>query len=381
MKKPFRVHHLLALLNDYERQHLPLDVFISHYFQAHKALGPKDRAYIAETAYRMIRWRSLLDYICGAPYSWDNRYASYQHFDPGHWLNKAEIPLHVRLSFPKVLFDLFVDSYGVEEATLLCLASNHAAPTTVRINALKTTREEILSRWAPEFSVEPCTFSPYGVNFLKKIAFFSHPDFKAGFFEVQDEGSQLVSALVKAAPGQLVLDYCAGSGGKALAIAPGMDNKGQLFLHDIRPFALEESRKRLRRAGIQNAQIVGHDDPKLKKMKKKMDWVLVDVPCTGTGTMRRNPDMKWKFAQESVDRLVGQQRMIFEKALSFMRPEGCIVYATCSLLKQENEDQLEHFIRTYPLEVVGDVFKSKPVNGGMDGFFGVVLKHKKFEIE
>jgi len=111
-----------------------------------------------------------------------------------------------------------------------------------------------------------------------------------------------------------------------------------------------------------------------QKLKKKMDWVLVDAPCSGTGTLRRNPDMKWKFESQMLTRLVGQQRMIFEKALSFSKPGGYIVYATCSILKQENQQQLEHFLATYPVQLEGEPFQTLPTRGGMDGFFGVVLK-------
>jgi len=153
-----------------------------------------------------------------------------------------------------------------------------------------------------------------------------------------------------------------------------MQNKGQIFVHDVRIHALQDAKKRLRRAGIQNAQIFLAQDPKQKQLKKKMDWVLVDAPCSGTGTLRRNPDMKWKFNLEMVQRLSGQQRTIFEKALSFMKPEGRIVYSTCSVLPQENEEQMHHFMKTYNLKIEGSIFQSFPSEGGMDGFFGVVLK-------
>lgn len=202
------------------------------------------------------------------------------------------------------------------------------------------------------------------------------PEFKKGLFEVQDEGSQLLAALVKAEPGQLVMDYCAGSGGKTLAFAPLMHNKGQIFLHDIRSYALIEARKRLKRAGIQNAQIVLAEDEKLKKLKKKMDWVLVDAPCSGTGTMRRNPDMKWAFTEDTIPRLVGQQRTIFEKALSYLHPQGKIIYATCSLLKEENEEQVTHFLKTYSLKLVAPFFQTKPSKGEMDGFFGAIFEYQ-----
>ena len=184
----------------------------------------------------------------------------------------------------------------------------------------------------------------------------------------------MLAQLIQVKPGQQVLDYCAGSGGKTLAFAPMMQGKGQIYVHDIRPFALQEARKRLKRAGVQNHQILLPTSPHLAKLKKKMNWVLVDTPCSGTGTLRRNPDMKWKFDEEMLARLVGQQRMIFEKALSFLHPNGRIVYATCSLLKEENQAQVNHFLTTYSLAVEDDLFQTLPTLGGMDGFFGVVLK-------
>ena len=136
-----------------------------------------------------------------------------------------------------------------------------------------------------------------------------------------------------------------------------MNNSGQIFCMTSARTRLARRKKALTRAGIQNAQIIQADDTKLKKLKKKMDWVLVDAPCSGTGTLRRNPDMKWKFNLEMLNRLIGQQRTIFEKALSFMKPDGRIIYGTCSLLPQENEQQLDHFIKTYDLKIEGEIFQ------------------------
>ena len=371
----FRDHHLLNLIEGYENQPLPLDLFISHYFRSHKALGSKDRGSIAECIYGMIRWRGLLDYLCKS-LNWEERLKIYKEWNLEELTNGQDIPLHIRLSFPKNLFDQLVHSHGLEKACRLCRINNSPAPTTVRINPLKTTRQDMLNHWNKAYSVAPCLFSDHGITFHQKINFFALPEFKQGLFEIQDEGSQLLAHLVRAEPGQHILDYCAGSGGKTLAFAHKMEEKGQIYLHDIRPAILKECRKRLRRAGIQNAQIMLADDPKLKKLKKRMDWVLVDAPCTGTGTMRRNPDMKWKFSDELLQRLIGQQRTIFEKALSYLKPDGRIVYATCSILKRENQEQVAHFLSTYNLEIEGDIFESLPTDKGMDGFFGAVLKKR-----
>lgn len=377
MQRPYREHHILKLMQAYDQQNLPLDLLMSQYFRANKALGPKDRAEIAEAAYGMMRWQGLLDHLSEKPVSWEKRYHLYAHFHPRNYLARERIPWNVRLSFPKALYERILNSHGEEKGHEICLTCNSPAPTTVRANSLKIDRESLLLRWkAAGFAVSPTPYSSNGIVFFKRVSFFSLPEFKEGLFEVQDEGSQLVADLVKAEPGQLVMDYCAGSGGKTLAFAPKMQNKGQIFLHDVRHGALIDCRKRLRRAGIQNAQVIPAEDAKLKKLKKGMDWVLVDAPCSGTGTLRRNPDMKWKYSDEMLMRLVGQQRMIFEKALSYLSPKGRIVYATCSLLREENQEQTEHFIKTYGLQVEGDPFFSLPSDGGMDGFYGVVLSKK-----
>lgn len=373
IKIPYREHHLFTLLEEYSQQTRPLDLFINHYFRDHASLGSKDRAFITETVYALVRWKGLLDYFCSS-FSWKERYEIFLKIDPYECLQREEIPLATRVSFPQDLFDLLAGNYGVEKAVELCLTCNQPAPTTIRANTLKISRDHLLQRLEKNYDVSPTSFSSEGILFHKKLNFFQLPEFKEGLFEVQDEGSQLLAHLVQVKPGEQVLDYCAGSGGKTLAFAPSMKGKGQIYVHDIRTFALQEARKRLRRADIQNYQIVSPASPHLTKLKKNMDWVLVDAPCSGIGTLRRNPDMKWKFDLTMLKRLIGQQRMIFEKALSFLRPEGRIVYATCSLLKEENQEQVAHFVSTYSLTIEGKFFETFPVPGGMDGFFGVVLK-------
>lgn len=370
MPLPFREYHLLELLSSYEEQKLPLDQLVNNYFRAHKALGSKDRAEIAATLFPLIRWKGLLDSLTPPPATWEKRLKQFRSLDLSRI--HSSLPPHNQVSFPKELFEKLMESYGLEKALLYCRACNGEAPLTVRINPLKTTRDALLRKW-PETA--PCPFSEFGIIFKKRVNLFQLEEFKQGLFEVQDEGSQLLAALVQAKPGDQVLDFCAGSGGKTLAFAHRMEGKGQIYLHDVRLHILQEARKRLQRAGIQNAQIALAKDPKLKKLKRKMDWVLVDAPCSGTGTLRRNPDLKWKFSLEMLKSLTGKQRTIFEQALSFLHPQGKIVYATCSLLPEENEEQIAHFCRTYNLKVSGEIFKSLPSEGGMDAFFGAVLTH------
>lgn len=372
---PFRIYHLHNLLIDYAHQTLPVDLYIHHYFRAHKALGSQDRGFIAETFYGLIRWQGLIDYLTNGSSDWEIRIKTFLDADTKQLSLDPSIPILARISFPKDLFEAIVHSHGMEKAIELCRLCNFPAPTTIRVNTLKTSREYLFALWKDIYDISLCETSSTGIIFHKKINFFSLEEFQKGFFEVQDEGSQILAHLVQVKPGDQVMDYCSGSGGKTLAFAPSMESKGQVFLHDVRPHALLECRKRLKRAGIQNAQIVYAEDVgRLNKLKKRMDWILVDAPCSGTGTLRRNPDMKWKYEPPMLHRLVGLQRQIFERGLSFLKPGGKIVYGTCSLLNEENSQQVEHFIKTYDLQLVGTPFESLPSKGGMDGFFGAVFE-------
>ncbi len=373
----FRIKHLISLLEGYEQQHGPIDYFVSCYFREHKALGSKDRAFISEEVYRLIRWKALIDYFVPES-SWEKKLQWIEAHDPKSFLSDPTIALHVRYSLPEVLLAELIASWGEERAKEIALSCLEQAPTTVRANLLKISRDDLVKRFLSQgFEVAPGERSQSAIHFLKKRNFFTLKEFTDGLFEVQDEGSQLIADLVEAHPFEQVLDFCAGAGGKSLALAHRLGGKGQIFLHDIRLHALYEARKRLKRAGIQNAQILpSTDEQKLKKLKKAMDWVLVDAPCTGCGTLRRNPDMKWKFSREMLERIVSSQRVIFEQALSYVKPGGHIVYATCSILKKENDMQVEHFLKHYPLELVGEPFASLPATGKMDGFFAAKFKKK-----
>ncbi len=371
----FRQNHLLLLLEGYELQKAPIDFYVSCYFRNNKALGSKDRAYISEEVYRLIRWRGLCDYFLEKP-DWKNRIHWLQMGDPKRFFEDDSIPIHIRCSMPQMLLDEIIATWGLEKAKAIALACVEPAPTCIRANLLTTTRDALLERLLKQnFNVSAGVESATAICFHKKENFFSLPEFKEGLFEVQDEGSQLLAQMVQAKPNDHVLDFCAGAGGKTLSFAPALKGKGQIYLHDIRLHALYEARKRLKRAGIQNAQIISHtEEKKLKRLKKTMDWVLVDAPCSGTGTLRRNPDMKWKYTPEMLDRLVSTQRVIFEQALSYVKPGGFIVYATCSILKRENRDQLAHFLAHYPIELLHEPFECVPELGKKDGFFGAVFR-------
>lgn len=371
--KDFRETYLLKILTEFDASSLPLDVFLAKFFRAHKSIGSKDRSFICETLYTLIRWKGLLDHFCEKPITWKKRLDVLKATPVDKLLESSSLPVHIKVSFPKNFFDKIAKPFGEEKAIKFCLNSNTAAPTTIRVNPLKTSREELYALWKDLYPIEPCEKSPLGIMFKKRINFFELSEFKNGFFEIQDEGSQIVASYVQAKPGDHVLDYCAGSGGKTLAFAPLMKESGQIYMYDIRPHALAEAKKRLKRAGIQNAQFL--DKKKLSKrgMLSRMDWILLDVPCSGSGTLRRNPDMKWHFDPSQIEKLVLEQRKIFEEALKYLAPGGKIVYATCSVLPEENDEQIAYFIKKYALKLSGIPFHSFPEKGGMDGFFAATL--------
>ncbi len=350
---PFRDFHIVQILKAFRGESCPLDLFISRYFREHKSLGSSDRAVIAESVYDTVRQWGL----------------------EANYLEVHGLKNNLRGTLPPVLFNLLHKHFGEEGALSLAEELNRRAPTTIRANLLKITRDQLLEKFAGRFAVRPCLYSPAGIVFEEKTNFFTLPEFTDGLFEIQDEASQMVAHQIEAKPGDHVLDYCSGSGGKSLALAYRLQGKGQIYLHDVREKILIQAKKRLARAGIQNSQLIHHEETKrLRSLKGHMDFVLADVPCTGTGTMRRNPDMKWRFTEEGLTRLLELQRQIFTEALLFLKPKGKIVYATCSLLPDENQMQTEYFLKNLPLKQVKEPFCCLPVQGGMDGFYAVVFE-------
>jgi 16S rRNA C967 or C1407 C5-methylase (RsmB/RsmF family) len=373
--KSFCETHILAFLKAWNNTS-PLDQSLSTYFRAHKSLGSHDRKEIGEAIYTLIRWKSLFDHLDPSG-SYSLRLHLLGLHPIAEWINEPSVPEHARLGLSEFLLDELTRCYGAKAKSIASIL-NSAATVTIRTNLLKTTREKLLAILEPKFSVTPSTNTTTAILFSKREPLFSLPEFKQGLFEVQDEGSQRLSDLVAAKSGDRVLDYCSGSGGKTLAIAPKMCGKGELYLHDIRAHALKEATVRLRRAGVQNAQVLIAGHPTLKKLFGKMDWVLADVPCSGTGTLRRNPDMKWKIDAEMIERLVEEQRTIFAQAVRYAKNGANIVYATCSILPQENEEQVQHFLSTLPI-VKEKELKILPEQGGCDGFYGVVFRKSKIE--
>lgn len=373
----FRAHHLFTILDSYDLTKGSLDFFVTSYFRAHPQLGSKDRAYVSCHVFRYMRMKSLFDWLLNKRERDSHLLEFLEETNEELIKRSKQAPEEVHLSCPKALLDIVKQSWPKRYSEIL-YANFDEAPTYLRANPLRTTPEELLS-WLKEKGVEAARVEgeEFALRLAKRTNLFSLPIFQEGWFEVQDAASQHVALLVDPKPNHWVFDYCAGSGGKTLGFAYKMAGQGQIYLHDIRNEALLEARKRLKRAGIQNAQCIrNEEEKKLEFLRGRFDWVLVDAPCTGTGTLRRNPDMKWRFSEEMLFRLVHEQRTIFEKALSYLKPNGRIVYATCSVLKEENQDQVDFFEKTFHLERVGHAFQSVPTKGGMDGLFGVILRKK-----
>ncbi|MDZ4737448.1 MAG: RsmB/NOP family class I SAM-dependent RNA methyltransferase [Rhodospirillaceae bacterium] len=313
----------------------------------------------------------------------------------GQSLHPADQPEAVRLELPDWAEPGLRERFGAEYETEI-EALNKPAALDLRANTLIGTREEAIAELAAEgVAAAPTPFSPVGMRVTKRPALATLESFKRGLVEVQDEGSQIVSLLVDARAGMKVADFCAGAGGKTLAMAASMRNKGVLVACDVAKGRLDRAAVRLRRAHVDNVQrrlLESARDPWIKRQVATFDRVLVDAPCTGSGTWRRNPDQRWRIAPEMLESLINEQRAILDQAARLVRPGGRLVYATCSFFRAENEDQIEAFIARMPgfalLPVAGvwsDVLPGEcpataptlmltPARHGTDGFFVAVLQ-------
>lgn len=377
---PFRKRHLLNAFNFYTESFLPLDAALRDYYRGNRSLGSHDRKIISQCLFDLVRWQGRLDAVASKPVSLEKRLDLLiaGGGKPPAMREGEEYPPHIVHSFPKDLFDTLVADYGLARASSLCKASNTQAPITVRTNTLRITREKLIEKFKEiGFNAKPTPHSPWGVILSKREPLANLDAFQEGLFEIQDEGSQELALFTEARKKMHVLDFCAGSGGKSLAMAQMMENSGQLYLHDIRESALKNSTKRLKRAGVFNAQTCSPGT--LEPLIGKMDIVVVDLPCSGTGTIRRNPDMKWRFSKEWLKELQLTQIEIATLAAKYVKPGGKLIYMTCSLLKDENERQIEKLKHLLNADPIHREFSSAPDLPGRssDGFYGACLTLSK----
>jgi 16S rRNA (cytosine967-C5)-methyltransferase len=306
----------------------------------------------------------------------------------GHTLEHPNMPDAVKYEVPDWIMPRLQAQFGdTLAAEMRALAET--APLDLRVNALKSTREAAMAGLRAEhLESRPTQFSPWGLRLAARQSVTGSKIFQSGAIEIQDEGSQLVALLVDAKPGMRVADYCAGAGGKTLAIAMTMENKGHIVACDVSAPRLDGAIKRLRRAGVHNAEphLLQPGDKWTKRQALKFDRVLVDAPCTGTGTWRRNPDARLRLKENDLREIIPKQAMILEQAQRLVKPGGRLIYATCSLLDEENEAQMAAFLARYPdftrialgaplpAALHGPSLRLTPLKHGTDGFFGAILE-------
>ena len=408
----------------------PADAVVSRYFRDHRALGPRERAALAETLYAVLRSKLLFDHCAAAGSGPKERrlailgFARYQDDVARHgaapggrgardflksalteaekaWLDRcdrldpADLLERHRHNLPEWLAQPLRQQLG---ADFWPLADSllQAAPLDLRVNALADKRADVQQELRlAGLQAQPTPHSPWGLRLQGKPALNRLPAFARGAVEVQDEGSQLLALLVDARRGEMVVDFCAGAGGKTLAIGAAMRNTGRLYAFDTSAHRLDALKPRLARSGLSNvhpAALAHERDDRVKRLAGKIDRVLVDAPCSGLGTLRRNPDLKWRQDPAAVAEMALKQAAILRSAARLLKPGGRLVYATCSLLRAENEDIAEafgaehaEFRRLAAAEALaaarvegaaglchGDDLRLWPHRHGTDGFFAAV---------
>lgn len=407
----------------------PADVLMKLFFRSNPKLGMRDRGLIAEGIYYALRHYASLRFAM-RPVHPDRapRLAALATLARQHGLdaispsaigpeagplenvlkvNLEKAPAHVRAELPQWLYDLIEAQY--EDSAALYPSMQEGAPLDLRVNLLKASRDEILEELrANGVEAYATPFSPDGLRLPTKPGLTQWAVYKEGKVDVQDEGSQLIARLLTPRRREMVCDFCAGAGGKTLALGALMRSTGSLYAFDVNEKRLAGLTPRMRRAGLSNVHpiaIRGEDDQRVRRLNGKFDRVLIDAPCTGTGTFRRNPDLKWRLSPSELERINAIQKSVLEHASRLVKAGGRLVYATCSVLKRENQDVVEAFLAAHPewrlvpakdvfaqqgivfpeaqWERFGSYFQMLPHVNNTDGFFAAVLersapaKHEK----
>jgi len=362
--------------------------------------GARDRKFVAETIYEMVRWKRLYNEIAGTKshYSTENVWKNFAVFAvlKGYklpdWNQLQGVPERrikgkfdelqkVRVfkeSIPDWLDELGVKELGEKHWTKEIASLNIQAEVILRTNTLRTNKASLRKKLADEgIATSFIDGYPDALKLVERANVFRTDCFKDGLFEVQDASSQLVAAYLDVKPGMKVIDTCAGAGGKTLHLAALMENKGQIVATDIYESKLKKLKIRTRRAGVHNVTTKVLDSSKvMKKMKGTADRVLIDAPCSGIGVLRRNPDSKWKLEQEFVENIIKTQAEILENYSKLVKVDGKLVYATCSILPSENELQVKQFLKNNPnFRIIKD-HKVSPFKTGYDGFYMALLERK-----
>ena len=348
----------------------PADAVVSRFFRDNRGLGPRERATLAETVYTVLRKKLLFDHLAPSGSGPKERRLAILGFhgprdflksalteQEKNWLdqcdaiNPADLMERHRHNLPEWLVQPLKDQLG-DEFWPLAESMAQNAPLDLRVNVLKEKRADVQKELA-QAAIKSVTtpYSPWGLRIEGKPALTKLDAFTRGAIEVQDEGSQLLALLLDAKRGEMVVDFCAGAGGKTLAIGATMRSTGRLYAFDVSAHRLDALKPRMARSGLSNihpAAIAHERDERIKRLAGKIDRVLVDAPCSGLGTLRRNPDLKWRQSAKAVQELVVKQAAILDSAARLLKPGGRLVYATCSILPQENEAIAEAFTAAHP---------------------------------
>jgi 16S rRNA (cytosine967-C5)-methyltransferase len=419
------VDHLARLLAQVLRFDGPADAVMSRYFRQHPTLGSRDRSLVAEAVFfalrrlATLRWSMQPAQPARAPRLAALVTLARQHglaaLDPRSLggderavrhalsLRLETAPRAVQAEVPPWMYERVSGQY--DDAAALLAALVEPAPLDLRVNTQRAGRDEVLAelraatRQHAPLRAEPTPYSPEGVRLLEKPGLTRWPVYQEGRIEVQDEGSQLIARLVAPRRGEMVVDFCAGAGGKTLALGSLMRSTGRIYAFDIHARRLAGLGPRLKRSGLSNvhpAAIATENDLRVKRLAGKIDRVLVDAPCSGSGTLRRNPDLKWRFDEAELARVNGVQEKVLGAAARLVKPGGRLVYATCSLLADENQRVVERFLAGQPgfeavdagailsaqgidvpgLERNAPYFVMLPHLHGTDGFFAAVLRRR-----
>ncbi|MEW6118799.1 MAG: RsmB/NOP family class I SAM-dependent RNA methyltransferase [Pseudomonadota bacterium] len=396
----------LDLVLDFKR---PADAVLSGFFRENRKLGARDRAFVAEAVFGVLRRYRYLSVVVPAAnprtlvVAWLikargmsgaalEKFAKPELIQHIRNAKTDDLPLGIAAELPDWVVEKLQASLADAEILALGRALQQPAPLDARVNSLKADRDSVLAQLRAEGLVlEATPFSPWGLRFRDHPALNKHSLFLDGTLEVQDEGSQVLALLVGARRGEMVCDFCAGAGGKSLALGAMMASTGRLYAFDVAEKRLANLKPRLARSGLSNVMpqlIASENDVRVKRLAGKLDRVLVDAPCSGLGTLRRNPDLKFRQSPESVAELTRKQAAILRAAARLPKPGGRLVYATCSLLPEENEAIVDDFLaeggyERLPVNALlaqsrlhldtGDTLKLSPAVHGTDGFFAAVL--------
>lgn len=415
---PERLDLLIAAVRKILPLQAPADVLLRQFFQDRPQLGQNDRGVIAETVFGVLRRRFFLEKLVGKATARELVLAYLTRFQGMNlreltpFLRETEIkwiqqikaikleeqPLFIRAEFPEWLVEKLQKFWTDEEILHLGQTLQQPAPLDIRVNSLLAKREEVLATLKQQgIEAEPTPFSPIGIRVTGKPVINRNELFLSGKIEVQDEGSQLLGFLLAPKRGEMVVDFCAGAGGKTLLLGALMHSHGRLYAFDVSEKRLNNLKPRLKRSGLSNVhpqRIDSERDIKLKRLAGKIDRVMIDAPCSGLGTLRRNPDLKWRQNPESIDELQTKQIAIFDAAANLLKPGGRLVYATCSLLPEENQQIVAQFLANHPqfsvlhcgelleqqkitLPDIGEYLQLSPLHHNTDGFFAAVLERTK----